>query len=114
VGGGAAKVNEMNQCISVVAAATALLLSACAPSGYEYGTWNPSDPMDGGFRLHPLSTVAKEDTGNDCREPETSSQAIISSLNAKVGQFGGPSQRVVAIQGAASQSDDGEPGYTSS
>ena len=45
--------------------------------------------------------AAAADSGNSCGEPETSSLAIVRALNAKIGQYGGPSQHVVAIRGAA-------------
>lgn len=38
--------------------------------------------------------------GNSCGESEISDPAIVRALNAKIGQFGGPSRRVSAIQKA--------------
>jgi hypothetical protein len=54
-----------------------------------------------------LNALARADTptdaelGNGCGEPEISDPGIVRALNAKIGQFGGPPQRVVAIRGAA-------------
>lgn len=75
--------------IAVVGAA-ALLLSACAPAGthYEAGSFTP--------------------TPNDaCQRPEIRSPGMLSFLNAKAGQVGGPSVRVAAVEQASGGTGQG-------
>jgi hypothetical protein len=52
------------------------------------------------------------DIGNSCGEPETGNSAIVAYLNSKVGQFGGPAQRVRAIKGAPPQANDTSDRHT--
>lgn len=47
-----------------------------------------------------------------CGEPEVSDPSIVAALNAKVGQYGGPPRRVVAIRGAASTDQDTSDAHT--
>ncbi len=50
--------------------------------------------------------------GNSCGEPEISDPAIVSALNAKIGQFGGPARRVVALRGASPLDQDTSERHT--
>jgi hypothetical protein len=62
-----------------------------------------------------LNALARAETptdGNGCGEPEISDPGIVRALNAKIGQFGGPPQRVVAIQGAAPLDQNASDGHT--
>jgi hypothetical protein len=52
------------------------------------------------------------DIGNSCGEPETSNLAIIAYLNSKIGKFGGPTLRVMSIQGATPQANDTSDRHT--
>jgi hypothetical protein len=71
----------------LIAAAVALSLSACAPSGYHYGS--RTDGPAAAFTLSP---------NDHCRRPEIE-QSIVNFLNGKVGQPGGPLARVVSATG---------------
>ena len=97
--------------MSILAAAGA---SAQAPPLYYRDTWGAYYPWVrscpvpwravGPYAQAPSASMAQAQTnaglGNSCGEPEISDPAIVRALNAKIGQFGGPSRRVSAIQTA--------------
>jgi hypothetical protein len=61
-------------------------LGACAPSGYHYGKW--SDGPAAAFAATP---------NDDCQRAETQ-RGIVSALNGRVGQVGGPSASVASAE----------------
>jgi hypothetical protein len=77
----------MKRLLLVGAAAAAVSLSACAPSGYRYGSW--TDGPAAAFTLSP---------NDDCRRREIE-QSIVNFLNGKVGQPGGPPALVLSATG---------------
>jgi hypothetical protein len=78
---------------------------------FEEALWNavcaaPRKPGQSDDEVALATARNNADIGNSCGEPEINDPAIVSALNAKVGQFGGPPQRIVAIHGAAPQPGD--------
>ena len=73
----------------LITLAFAASLAACAPAGTHYGSW-----LEG-------PTAALTPQPNDpCQRPEIRSPGMLTFLNAKIGQRGGPSGRVVAVEEA--------------
>jgi hypothetical protein len=70
----------------LIVAQIVLALGACAPSGYSYGKW--SDGPAAAF------TATSND---DCQRAETQ-QGVVSALNGRVGQVGGPSAPVASAE----------------
>lgn len=72
---------------SLIAVQAVLALSACAPSGYRYGKW--SDGPTAAFTLTPT---------DDCQRPEAQ-RGLISALNGRASQSGGPSDSITSAEG---------------
>jgi hypothetical protein len=64
------------------------------------------------FALDNAGAQTAAGIGNSCGEPEISDPAIVKALNAKIGQFGGPSRRVSAIQMAPPLEQDAAERHT--
>ena len=87
-------------CRLLIQAGMALCLSACAPSGYSYGSWT-----DG-----PVAAFTV--TSNDmCQRPETE-RSIVDLLNGKIGQPSGPVARVTSAAGLVTAPNDEMHGQT--
>jgi hypothetical protein len=78
----------INRSLSLPPMAMALWLSACAPAGNHYGSFDLADLKDG-LTVHP---------DDDCQRTDVM-QGIIAALNTKIEKPDGPSARVTAASG---------------
>jgi hypothetical protein len=110
--------------MNILAAAGA---SAQAPPLYYCDTWGAYYPSVRSCPVPwravwpnaqaPSASMAQQaqtnaEFGNSCGQPEISDPAIVGALNAKIGQFGGPSRRVSAIQTAPPLDQDTSERHT--
>jgi len=87
------------------------------PGTFDEILWNsvcgaPRLPGETDEQVASATARNNADIGNSCGEPETSNPAIAAYLNSKIGQFGGPAQRVRTIRGAPPQANDTSDRHT--
>lgn len=87
------------------------------PGQFDNAVWNavcgaPRKPGQTDEQVAQATALNNADIGNSCGEPEISNSAITAYLNTKIGQFGGPSRRIIAIRSAPPQPNDTSDRHT--